>query len=67
MARNMSDVFDDSACSFSFVSGESSPLGNKDEFFNEEEKETIIFDAIHGNIRVPPICRLLIDTPQFNR
>ena len=33
----------------------------------EETKDVIIFDAIHGNIRIPPLCRLIIDTPQFDR
>lgn len=59
MSRSMSIELDDS--------GHSSPLNNE-EFFKEGEKETRIFDAIHNcYIRVPPLCRLIIDTPQFDR
>ena len=33
----------------------------------EDVKNTIIADNIHGHIVVPPICQAVIDTPQFDR
>ena len=33
----------------------------------EDVKNTIIADNIHGHIVVPAICQAVIDTPQFDR
>ena len=33
----------------------------------EDVKNTIIADNIHGHIIVPAICQAVIDTPQFDR
>ncbi|XP_023347595.1 deoxynucleoside triphosphate triphosphohydrolase SAMHD1 [Eurytemora carolleeae] len=31
------------------------------------DKNMFINDAIHGHIKIPGICRAVIDTPQFDR